>query len=97
MTEHVGTPFTAYNNTGNVATLVGNWQEEAVLKAVTGTSKNKVLLCHISKARAAPCAVFSLASSQLHPCTRDTNVVHYQQVNGSSVTVQAGQHIRQQI
>jgi hypothetical protein len=47
MTEHVGTPFISYNNTGNVATLVGNWQEEAVLKAVTGTSRNKV--CHISK------------------------------------------------
>lgn len=55
MTEHVGTPFTAYNNTGNVATLVGNWQEEAVLKAVTGTSRNKVLLCHISNAVTAKC------------------------------------------
>jgi hypothetical protein len=46
MTEHVGNPFTSYNNTGNVETLVGNWQEEAVLKAVTGTARNKVR--HIS-------------------------------------------------
>lgn len=31
-----------YNATGAVRTLVGNWQEEAVLKASTGTARCKV-------------------------------------------------------
>lgn len=62
MTEHVGTPFTAYNNTGNVATLVGNWQEEAVLKAVTGTSRNKTVA--LQNQAAAEATVFAVRQDE---------------------------------
>jgi len=31
-----------YNATGSVRTLVGNWQEEVVLKDATGTARCKV-------------------------------------------------------
>ena len=31
-----------YNATGSVRTLVGNWEEETVLKAITGTARCKV-------------------------------------------------------
>ncbi|KAF6257958.1 hypothetical protein COO60DRAFT_1694323 [Scenedesmus sp. NREL 46B-D3] len=58
MTEHVGNPFIAYNNTGNVATLLGNWQEETVLKAVTGTSRNKAAV--LQKQAAAQPTVFAV-------------------------------------
>eukprot|EP00879_Flechtneria_rotunda_P022312 GHRR01023541.1.p1 GENE.GHRR01023541.1~~GHRR01023541.1.p1 ORF type:complete len:252 (+),score=80.00 GHRR01023541.1:862-1617(+) len=41
MTEHVANPFTAYNSTGEVRTLVGNWLEEQCLKDVTGTTRKQ--------------------------------------------------------
>lgn len=31
----------AYNASGNVKTLVGNWSEEAVLKEATGTARTR--------------------------------------------------------
>jgi len=39
MSEHVGTPFTAYNNAGAPEVLTGNYFEERALLAATGVAR----------------------------------------------------------
>eukprot|EP00878_Enallax_costatus_P031069 GHUV01033913.1.p1 GENE.GHUV01033913.1~~GHUV01033913.1.p1 ORF type:complete len:156 (+),score=54.23 GHUV01033913.1:530-997(+) len=78
MSEHVSNPFLSYNSTGNVKTLIGNWQEEERLKDVTGCSRTQAVANQHQPAAATVYAVRQDAA--VHEPTHTRVIEHTEQL-----------------
>lgn len=89
MSEHISSPFLAYNSTGNVKTLVGNWQEEECLKAVTGCSRTQAVASQHQQADATVFATRQDAAVQQATYTRV--IEHTEQLVSGLLVLSSGQ------